>query len=170
MSPLRQVVPVPVPAARPPSAAAKPADGKPAPPTAAGRRPAARPAPRRPTDLEALAAAALADEPKPDGPAPAPTTIDFDCPMCGQQLHMPLELAGKRDAVPGVQAHHQGAGTGEKRPGELAAGGHRVCRPAPDARKRRRRKGRGVPPPAAATVSREALQEAGAVPRGQGAA
>ena len=78
------------------------ADGPAARPAEAGR---ARPAeadgpPPTPTDVEAEAAAALADEPKSDEPAAAPTTIDFTCPMCGAQLHMPLSEASKRTPCP----------------------------------------------------------------------
>src|SRR5690349_2294966 len=63
-------------------------------------KPSSTPPPPRPRiDVEAEAAAALADEPKPEAAA-APTTIDFTCPMCDAQLHMPLSDAGRRAQCP----------------------------------------------------------------------
>ncbi|MBM4068512.1 MAG: hypothetical protein FJ271_06150 [Planctomycetes bacterium] len=68
---------------------------------------AAPPAPQlRPEEVEALAAAALAEEdnkkkaeeakaaPKPSG------TIDFTCDFCDAQLKLPLDLAGKKSPCP----------------------------------------------------------------------
>src|ERR1700722_20144254 len=80
-------VPAPV---RPPTAAVPPAV-KPPPRPVRTPRP-----PTRPVDLDAEAAAALSDEPKPEAAEVASTTIDFNSPMCDAELHLPLDLAGKR--------------------------------------------------------------------------
>lgn len=50
-------------------------------------------------DVEAAAAAALADEPKKEELVQA-KTIDFACPFCDEQLHLSVELAGKRSPCP----------------------------------------------------------------------
>jgi hypothetical protein len=49
-------------------------------------------------DAEALAASFLADEPK--AAAEEPTTIDFTCPYCDEELHLNGELAGKQAPCP----------------------------------------------------------------------
>ncbi len=61
-------------------------------------------------ELEALAAAALADEPPPE--QEEPKFIDFECPMCGEKLKMDTALCGKR-TVPGMPPHHQNPRIGE---------------------------------------------------------
>jgi hypothetical protein len=75
-------------------------------PTAGPRkppRPAAQPRvearPKPPVDIEAEAAALLSDTPSaaPAGPA---ITIDFTCPQCDTELHLPLDLAGKKTSCP----------------------------------------------------------------------
>jgi hypothetical protein len=52
-----------------------------------------------PEDVEAAAAAALADEPKKEEVAAA-KTIDFNCPFCDELVHLSAELAGKRSPCP----------------------------------------------------------------------
>jgi hypothetical protein len=53
-------------------------------------------APAGPVDIEALAAAALADEPKPAPPPEDKRTIDFACPHCDAPLKIAIALAGKQ--------------------------------------------------------------------------
>ncbi len=76
-----------VPAASMPSVPAAPSgDGK------------ANGPPAAPVDLEAQAAALLSDAP---AAAPTgPTSIDFNCPMCDAELHLGVELAGKKTSCP----------------------------------------------------------------------
>jgi hypothetical protein len=71
------------------------------------KQPVSVPAPvSAPVDLEAFAAAALADEPaekKPAASAAAPKqaqTIDFACYYCEAELHIPAEEAGKQVPCP----------------------------------------------------------------------
>ncbi len=74
------------------SASAKPAavgSSKPTPPTA--------PPPAPEVDLEAEAAALLADAPKEEQ---NPQFVEFNCPQCDEPLKMALELAGKRAPCP----------------------------------------------------------------------
>ena len=134
---------VPAPTARPP-----------APPKPAAASPA-------PTDAEAEAAAALADEPKAE--AAAPTTIDFACPMCDAQLHMPLAEAGKRTPCPECKRIIKVPEPEKRDPTNwrqtapnLPSGAEREVEAAPE--------GAWGSAAAAATVSREALKEAGAIP------
>ncbi len=145
-------VTVPAPAARPP-APPKPAAPAPPKPTAP---------PPTPTDAEAEAAAALADEPKPEAAA-APTTIDFTCPMCDAQLHMPLAEAGKRTPCPECKRIIKVPEPEKRDPANwrqtapnLPSGAKRDVEAAPE--------GAWGSANAAAPVSRESLQEAGAVP------
>lgn len=51
-----------------------------------------------PVDVEALAMAALADEPAPQ--EAAPQSIDFECEWCSEKVSMPLDKAGKREPCP----------------------------------------------------------------------
>src|SRR5947209_3772948 len=51
----------------------------------------------KPVDLEAFAAAALADQP---AEAKAPTLIDFRCPQCDEEIHVSSELGGKQAPCP----------------------------------------------------------------------
>jgi hypothetical protein len=51
-----------------------------------------------PVDVEALAAAALGDEPKAE--QAAASTIDFTCPFCDEAVHLPRELGGKKAPCP----------------------------------------------------------------------
>ena len=150
------VVLVPVPA-KPASA---PAAIRPAQPPAASPPPAPPPPP---ADLDALAAAALADEPKSDGPPAAPTTIDFECPMCGEKLHMPLNLAGKREPCPECKRIIRVPEPEKKDP----ANWRQVNQSLPSAARRPEEKapeGAWSSAAGAAMVSREALHDAGAIP------
>jgi hypothetical protein len=61
--------------------------------------PPPKPKPPAPVDVEAEAAALLGGEAA-AGPAAASDTIDFDCPMCDAELHLALELAGKKAPCP----------------------------------------------------------------------
>jgi tetratricopeptide (TPR) repeat protein len=60
--------------------------------------PAAAAAPA--TDIEALAASALTDEPAALAEAPEPSTIDLNCPNCDEPIHMSIELGGKQAPCP----------------------------------------------------------------------
>ncbi len=58
-----------------------------------------------PADLEAFAAAALAEgdnkaKPKEEEKPKAAGTIDFMCPFCDAELHLSVELAGKKEPCP----------------------------------------------------------------------
>jgi len=52
-----------------------------------------------PADLEAYAAAALTEEPAAKEQKP-PELVEFDCPMCGDAIKMPADLAGKQGQCP----------------------------------------------------------------------
>src|SRR5260370_27640781 len=55
----------------------------------------------RPENIEAEAASAFADEPAvPAGEDGTPKTIDFKCSWCEEELHLPVELAGKQAPCP----------------------------------------------------------------------
>jgi hypothetical protein len=63
--------------------------------------PAASAALAAPEDVEALAAAALAGEAKPEAPAQQPTgTVDFTCPQCDAPIKISVALAGKNAPCP----------------------------------------------------------------------
>lgn len=54
-----------------------------------------------PENIEAEAASAFADEPAaPAAEDGTPTTIDFKCTWCEEDLHLPVELAGKQAPCP----------------------------------------------------------------------
>jgi len=149
------VVLVPVPGTPAAPAAARPAEAPAAPP------PPAPPSP--PADLDALAAAALADEPKAGGPPAAATTIDFECPMCGEKLHMPLDLAGKREPCPECRRIIKVPEPEKKDP----ANWRQTNQSLPSAARRPEEKapeGTWSSAAGAAMVSREALHDAGAIP------
>src|SRR5579883_2038809 len=57
------------------------------------------PAPAKPVDVEAEAAALFSDEPKPAGNVEV-KTIDFECPFCDEPVKLPADLAGKRAPCP----------------------------------------------------------------------
>jgi hypothetical protein len=74
-------------------------------PAAAEQKTAAGPPPSAPMsapiDVEALAAAALADKPADKAPEPATvTTIELTCPFCDEELKLPADLAGKKTPCP----------------------------------------------------------------------
>jgi hypothetical protein len=50
-----------------------------------------------PPDLEAEAAALFSDSP---ARAAAPRTVDFTCPFCDAELHLPADVAGKKSPCP----------------------------------------------------------------------
>src|SRR5262249_4414334 len=52
-----------------------------------------------PANVEDLAASVLANEPEP-AEAAAPKTVDFHCPQCDAELHLPAELSGKQSQCP----------------------------------------------------------------------
>jgi hypothetical protein len=54
----------------------------------------------KPADLEALAAAAFADEPKAPTPALEQATIEFKCYYCDEQVRVSADLAGKQTPCP----------------------------------------------------------------------
>jgi hypothetical protein len=59
------------------------------------------PAPRaQPADLEAFAAAALADPAAETKPEPSNQTIDFTCPFCDEDVKVAFELGGKQTPCP----------------------------------------------------------------------
>ncbi len=99
------------PAPKPAATGKATADRKAASPPPAGVRPprqesadsTAPPAettpPEPPVDVEAEAAALFA-EGENAGPAAAPATVDFTCPYCDTELHLPAELAGKKSPCP----------------------------------------------------------------------
>src|SRR5947209_1257075 len=92
-----------VPAATPAPAAAA-AGTPPAPPSAATADTTPAPAPAAPAgpsqaDLEAEAASLLADKPEQAAPVES-KTVDFTCPMCDAELHLPADLAGKKHPCP----------------------------------------------------------------------
>ncbi|MCI0376350.1 MAG: hypothetical protein L0215_01960 [Gemmataceae bacterium] len=53
-----------------------------------------------PADLEAFAASAFDDKPEAKPEDDAPKTIDFPCPFCSEDLHLPLDLGGKQSPCP----------------------------------------------------------------------
>ncbi|MCI0642906.1 MAG: zinc-ribbon domain-containing protein [Gemmataceae bacterium] len=53
-----------------------------------------------PADLEAFAASAFGDKPEAKPEDDAPKTIDFPCPYCSEDLHLPLDLGGKQSPCP----------------------------------------------------------------------
>jgi hypothetical protein len=61
--------------------------------------PADTTAPAPPVDVDAEAAA-LFSEGENNGPVEAPTTVDFTCPYCDTELHLPADLAGKKSPCP----------------------------------------------------------------------
>ena len=77
-----------------------------------------------PADVEAFAAAALADQPKPEAAAEeqAPATVEFQCDYCDEKVQVSAELAGKQAPCPQLQAHRQGAGAGQEGADRLAQG------------------------------------------------
>ena len=65
------------------------------------KKPIVIPAPvASPADLEEFAAAALIDPAAPSKEDKPPEYVEFDCPMCGDSIKLPTELAGKNAQCP----------------------------------------------------------------------
>jgi hypothetical protein len=148
-----KVVSVPSPAPRPSPSAVKSAEAPPPKQSV--------PAPP-PIDAEAEAAALLAGEPN-DGSAAPEATIDFTCPMCDAQVHLPRSEAGKRAPCPECsriikvpELEKRDPANWRQAAPNLPSGAKRTEEAAPE--------GAWSSVTAAAAVSRESLQEAGAVP------
>jgi hypothetical protein len=126
------------------------------------KKPITIPAPvSAPLDLEAFAAAALADQ---DAPAPAKPvgTVDFVCPMCDENIKVSADLAGKQTPCPSCRRiikvplpEKKGPTDWRKVDVRAPAGARRDNEPAPEG---------AWGSTSASTVSRQALQEARAVP------
>ncbi len=163
-------IPSPSPATAPAATAPVAAKAPPAPRPAAAKPPAApRPAPKAapapetppPEDIENLAASLLADEPKPET-LEAPKTIDFDCPMCGEPIKMDVAMAGKQGPcpeckriikVPRLQAQQK---LDWRNAPNKPTGARLDTEPEPE--------GAWGTATARGVVSRESLEEAGALP------
>jgi hypothetical protein len=124
------------------------------------------PAPRaQPADLEAFAAAALADEPKPQvEPAPAEQPpIEFECPYCNEKVKVATELSGKQAPCPECRRiikvpllKKEEAKDWRKLDTRLPAGARRDEAPVPEG---------AWSTSSIGTVSRTALIEAQAIPQ-----
>ncbi len=64
------------------------------------KKPEPSPVELPPENVEAEALAAFADEPKPPEDDTPPQTIDFKCQWCDEELHLPIESAGKQIQCP----------------------------------------------------------------------
>lgn len=120
--------------------------------------PKPQPAPAAPApNLEDLAAEALAE---PKNVAAAPQTIDFPCPMCEAPVSLGIELAGKRAQCPHCRNIIKVPQPEKKDPANwrqtdnLPTAARRDIEPAPEG---------AWAPAQAKLVSREALEEAGAL-------
>jgi hypothetical protein len=154
------VLTVPAPT-RPPTTSGPPAAKRATPPPSPRPIRAPKPPPG-PVDLDAAAADALRDEPKPEA-AVASTTIDFNCPMCDTELHLPLDLAGKRSPCPECRRIIKVPEPVKRDP----ANWRQTTQNLPSAARRPEEKapeGAWGSATGAATVSRESLQDAGAFP------
>src|SRR5262245_30960920 len=62
----------------------------------------AKPPVSKPADVEDFAASLLAESsaPKVEEKPKSTQTIDFTCPFCDAELHLPAELGGKRESCP----------------------------------------------------------------------
>lgn len=116
----------------------------------------------KPVDLEALAAAAFADEPKPPTPAAEQTTVEFQCYYCDETVRVSAELAGKQTPCPECRRIIKVPLLEKKQPKDwrnvqarLPAGARRDLGPAPE----------GAWDTESVGVSREALIEAQAIPQ-----
>jgi hypothetical protein len=115
-----------------------------------------------PADVEALAAAALADELKPPEPAVEQTTIEFKCYYCDESVRISADLAGKQTPCPECRRIIKVPLLEKKQPKDwrkmdtrLPAGARRDAGPVPE----------GAWDTASVGVSRQALVEAQAIPR-----
>jgi hypothetical protein len=105
----------------------------------------------------------LRDEPKPEAAEVASTTIDFNCPMCDAELHLPLDLAGKRSPCPECRRIIKVPEPVKKDPTNW----RQTAPNLPSAARRPEEKapeGAWGSATGAATVSRGSLQDAGAFP------
>jgi tetratricopeptide (TPR) repeat protein len=110
-------------------------------------------------DIEALAASALADEPL--ARQVAPTTIDFTCPFCDEALHLSPDLGGKQAPCPECRRIIKVPLPAVRDPADWRAVENRG---PSGARREEVAAPEGVWGSAAkAVVSREALEEAGAL-------
>jgi len=116
-----------------------------------------------PADVEALAAAALADVPKPTEAAVESKPIEFTCPFCEADVRVASELGGKQTPCPKCKRIVKVPKLVEDKPKDWrAVDGQKV--PA-FARQAEPQAPDGAWAPAAARkVSQQALAEAGAVP------
>jgi hypothetical protein len=114
-----------------------------------------------PVDLEALAAAALGDDPA--ARSSQATTIDFTCPFCDEELHLPREMGGKQTSCPNVECRRiiKVPMPKEERPEDWRS----LKRTGPTGAKENVEAPRleGAWDTARSTVSGEALVEAGAI-------
>src|SRR5262249_23640215 len=115
-----------------------------------------------PVDFEALAAAALADEPKAPAPAAQPTTIEFKCYYCDETVRVSADLAGKQTPCPECRRIVKVPLLEKTQPKDwrqmdtrLPAGARRDAAPVPE----------GAWDTASVGVSRQALVEARAIPQ-----
>jgi hypothetical protein len=116
-----------------------------------------------PADVEDLAAAALAEKPPEPEVAKDLGTIDFNCPMCDEPIKISAELEGKQAPCPSCRRiikvpvrEKQGPVDWRKATSRLPSGARRDVEPAPE--------GAWGSATSAGTVSREALEEADAIP------
>jgi len=114
-------------------------------------------------DLEALAAAALAEPKAEAARAPDAQTIDFDCPQCGESIKMSRDLAGKNAPCPECRRIVRVPQPKTKDPADwrtkgdhLPEAARRDTEPAPEGAWESSR---------ARGVSAEALVEAGVIPK-----
>jgi hypothetical protein len=120
--------------------------------------------PPSPADLEAQAAALLADAARQEEPAEV-KTIEFECYYCGEKVQLSAELAGKKAPCPNPECRRilkvPELKKPEKKdwrnaPTNLPAGAKRPDEPAPEG---------AWGSTAATAVSKEALTEAEAIPK-----
>jgi ribosomal protein S27E len=116
----------------------------------------------RPVDVEALAAAALAEEAKAPAPVVEQATIEFKCYYCDEQVRVSAELAGKQTPCPECRRIIKVPLLQKNQPKDwrtvdtrLPAGARRDVGPAPE----------GAWDTAAVGVSRQALIEAQVIPQ-----
>lgn len=113
-------------------------------------------------DIEALAAAALADEPKAPAPPVEQATIEFKCYYCDETVRVGADLAGKQTPCPECRRiikvpllEKTQPKDWRAVPSRLPAGARRDIGPAPE----------GAWDTASVGVSRQALVEAQAIPQ-----
>ena len=91
-----------------PALKSKPAPGKPetngaAPPANGEKSNGHVPSEPPPENVDEEALAALADGPPPPEEVKTPTTIDFKCEWCDEEVKLPFELAGKQAQCPKIR-------------------------------------------------------------------